>query len=72
MAKPDFEKMTRRELKAYVIKNRTDEEAIQFLMETAKPTGQTYPCPKTPEEMAQQQAILMDKIEQLENENDAA
>lgn len=70
MAQPNFEKMTRRELKAYVIENHNDEEAIQFLMKTAKSTGPSYPCPTTPEEIAQQQAILNSKIEQLKNEGD--
>ncbi|MGC1310088.1 MAG: hypothetical protein WA885_22905 [Phormidesmis sp.] len=72
MTKPDFEKMTRKDLKAYVVRNLEDEEAIQFLIKTAKSSGPGYPYPKTEAEMKEQQAMLMEKIKQLNNEGDVA
>ncbi len=44
-SKPDFSKMTKLELRAYVLENRTDQEALQAFLDRAQaenPNPQTY------------------------------
>lgn len=62
MEKPDFNEMTRKELKAYVLENREDDEAIEILIRTFKSDGPSYPCPQTEEEFQEMQAMFLSKI----------
>ncbi|MBD2489664.1 DUF6887 family protein [Aulosira sp. FACHB-615] len=46
MTKPDFQKMTRKELKKYILSHPTDNEAIRELFITRRnPNAQTFPYP---------------------------
>ena len=47
-----FDKMSRQELRAYMLKNREDEEAFQVYLDRvmAQP-GEIYPAPKTLEDV---------------------
>ncbi len=46
MTKPDFTKMTRQELKAYIRQHPTDDEAIRELfINRRSPHAKTYPFP---------------------------
>ena len=40
LMKPNFESMTRQELKAYVLKNRDDQEALNILMGRRSPDNE--------------------------------
>ena len=46
MTKPDFTKMTRKELKTYIRQHPTDDEAIRELfINRRSPNAKTYPFP---------------------------
>ena len=64
--KPNYSEMTRKELRAYVIRNREDEEAIEYLIRTAKMDGKKYPLATTEEELQEQQEAINAKIRELE------
>lgn len=56
MTKPNFTQMTRKELKAYIKQNPTDDEAIRELfINRRSPNAKTYPFPytMTKEELAE-------------------
>ena len=48
MSKPNFAAMTRKELRAYILEHREDEEAFLIYMDkvTAEP-GEIYPAPQS-------------------------
>ncbi|MDZ7959701.1 MAG: hypothetical protein RMY34_17765 [Aulosira sp. DedQUE10] len=58
MSKPNFDAMSKAELRAYVIAHQDDQEAFYALADrlTAKPPTATYPASMTPEEI--QRAIF--------------
>jgi hypothetical protein len=62
MTKPDFSTMTRQELRAYVMQNREDDEAIETLIRSANPNSPTYPFPRTDEDLKQMEAALKRKL----------
>lgn len=45
--KPDFNAMTRKELRAYILEHRNDDEAFYAYMDkvNAEPPGEIYPAP---------------------------
>lgn len=46
MSKPDFSKMSRQELRRYIIKHRNDEEAIhELFVNRHNPNARKYPPP---------------------------
>ena len=49
MMKSDFEAMTRKELLAYILKNREDDKAFQAYMDKvhAEPPTEIYPAPQS-------------------------
>jgi hypothetical protein len=61
--KPDFEAMTKAELRAYVLEHREDEEALRSLMSRRNPNAVQYNFPDTPEGRKQRENILRQKIE---------
>jgi hypothetical protein len=61
--KPDFRKMTKEDLKAYVLLHRDDIEAVRELFSRRTPNGHRYPAPRTQEEIAAQTEILRQKLE---------
>jgi hypothetical protein len=61
--KPDFKKMNKTELKAYVLEHRDDIEAVRELFSRRSPNGHRYPAPRTQEDMAAQMDIMRRKLE---------
>jgi hypothetical protein len=60
--KPNFEQMSRSELKAYVLANRNNEEAIRELFRRRNPHGVRYPMPRSEEELKQMEEIFKRRI----------
>lgn len=63
MSKPNFDAMSKAELRAYVIEHQDEQEAFYALVDrlTAKPSSVVYPASMTPEEIHQ---AVLDHIEQ--------
>lgn len=61
--KPDFEKMPRAELKAYVLAHREDAEALRVLMSRRNPNAKRYKFPDTEEGWQQMEEVFRQKIE---------
>lgn len=62
MTKPDFSRMTRQELRAYILTHRDDDEAIEALIRMGDPTSPTYPFPQTDEDLREMEEILKRKL----------
>lgn len=60
--KPDFGKMTRQELRAYVLSHREDDDAIEALINKGNPHNPTYPFPQTEEDFKAMEEILKQKL----------
>ncbi|NDJ21535.1 hypothetical protein GS682_07765 [Nostoc sp. B(2019)] len=59
---PNYEQMSFTELRAYVIENRQDIEALRFLMSKRDPNAPKYPMPITEADMQAQMEIIRRKI----------
>lgn len=62
MTKPDFSRMTRQELRAYILAHREDDEAIEALINRGNPNSRTYPFPQTDEDLRAMEEILKRKL----------
>lgn len=62
MMKPDFSKMNRQELRAYILANREDDEAISALIQRGNPNTPKFPFPKNDADLKAMQEILRDKL----------
>jgi hypothetical protein len=62
MTKPDFSKMTRRELRVYALAHRDDGEVITELLTRANPDRPVYPYPETDADLVQMEEIFRRKI----------
>ena len=62
MTSPDLSKMTRQELRAYVLAHREDDAAIEALIKTGNPNSPTYPFPQTDEDLREMGEILKRKL----------
>ncbi|MBD1933022.1 hypothetical protein H6F79_14530 [Trichocoleus sp. FACHB-69] len=62
MIKPDFSKMTRQELRTYVLAHREDDEAIEALIKRGNPNIPKYRLPKTEEDLREMEEILKGKL----------
>jgi hypothetical protein len=62
MTKPDFSKMTRQELKAYVLAHREDDDAVEALIKRGNPNSPVYPFPQTEADFQQMAEILKRKL----------
>ncbi|MBW4616300.1 MAG: hypothetical protein KME21_24100 [Desmonostoc vinosum HA7617-LM4] len=62
MMKPDFSRMTRQELRAYVLAHRDDDEAIEALIKRGNPDSPTYPFPQSDEDFREMEKILKRKL----------
>lgn len=62
MMKPDFSKMTRQELRAYILANREDDDAIPALIKRGNPNSPKFPFPKTEADLKEMQEVLRDKL----------
>ena len=60
--KPDFSKMTRQELQAYILANREDDEAIAALIQRGNPNSPKFPFPKTDADLKEMQEILHNRL----------
>ncbi len=67
MTKPDFQQMTRKELKKYILAHPTDDEAIRELFINRRhPNAKVYPSPyEMPYEEVE--AIFKSKLNQSES-----
>ena len=59
MMKPDF---TRQELRAYILANRDDDDAIISLIQRGNPNSPKFPFSKTDTDSKEMQEILRDKL----------
>ena len=67
--KPDFDTMSKTELRAYVLAHRNDQEAFFKLVDRFKADSQNqviHPFPKSLEEVATVHKILEEQIKKLE------
>jgi hypothetical protein len=62
MSKPNFSEMTSRELKRYLIAQRTDEDAWEELISRHKPSGNPYPPPLDEEGMRIMEQAFREKL----------
>lgn len=60
--KPDFSKMSRQELRAYVLAHREDDDAIEALIKRGNPHTPKYPFPQTEEDFREMEEILNRKL----------
>ena len=60
----NYGKMTFTELRAYVVKNRDDIEALRFLMSKRDPNSPKYPAPITEAQMQEQMEVIRRKVNQ--------
>jgi hypothetical protein len=60
--KPDFSKMNRQELRAYVLAHREDDDAIEALIKRGNPNSPKYPFPQTNEDFREMEEILKRKL----------
>ncbi|PZO57325.1 MAG: hypothetical protein DCF15_07300 [Phormidesmis priestleyi] len=65
MKKPNFSQMTRSELRAHILENREDDEAIEALIKRRNPNAKTYPFPKTEADFAEMQEILKRQLNSI-------
>lgn len=63
MTKPDFSRMTRQELRAYILAHRDDDEAIEALIKRGNPKSPKYRFPQTEEDLKEMEEILKRKLE---------
>ena len=61
--KPNFEAMTKAQLRAYVLEHKEDLEALRALMSHRDPQGIKYSFPNTEEGREQTKAAIKRKIE---------
>jgi hypothetical protein len=62
MTKPDFSKMTRQELRAYILAHREDDEAIEVLIKRGNPNSPKHRFPQTDEDLREMEEILRRKL----------
>ena len=65
MTKPDYQSMTRAELKQYVLNHRNDDEALNELVSRRAPNTVTYPADLPTEEVRK---LIEKKVEEV-NQN---
>lgn len=70
--KLDFSKMSRKELKDYILSHRDDLEALHALYERRSPDSEAkwFKAPTTPEEMEQQFEEFKQELEKREHKRD--
>ncbi len=62
MMKPDFSKMTRLELRAYILANREDDDAIAALIQRGNPNSHKFPFPKNDVDLKAMHEILQNRL----------
>lgn len=69
---PDFETMSKAELRSYVLAHRQNDEAFYKFVDRLKADNKNpvwHPCPKTPEDAAKMGEIIGEYIRKLEEES---
>lgn len=66
MMKPNFDTMTRQELRDYILQHREDDDAIEALIRKGNPNSPTYKFPQTDEDLQEMEAILKQKLNSIE------
>lgn len=72
--KPEFQNMSMKELRTYVLEHREDDEAFYALVdrrEAANPNRIVYAPPKTPEEREEMRRIIWQKLKELGELNES-
>jgi hypothetical protein len=67
--KPDFDNMSKAELRAYIVAHRNDQEAFYKFVDRFKADSNDpgwHPCPKTPEDWAKVPELIQEQIKKLE------
>lgn len=69
--KPNFEKMSRKELRAYILTHREDMEALEFMYSRRSPDSEAvwFHPPKTKEEEQEQFELFMRMADEIEGKN---
>lgn len=67
MTKPNFNQMSRAELKAYVLTHRDDEEAFRAFITKPVVRSGPYPAPLDEESIRIGQEAILQKIQEIEN-----
>lgn len=62
MKKPDFNNMTRQELRKYILTHREDDDAIEALIKRSNPKSPKYPYPQTDEDFRMMEELLKKKL----------
>jgi hypothetical protein len=62
MMQPDFSKMTRQELREYVLSHRGDDAAIEALIKRGNPNSPKFRFPQTDEDFREMEEILQRKL----------
>ncbi len=62
MTKPDFSKMSRQELRTYVLAHREDDEAIAALIKRGNSNSPKYRFPQTDEDLREMAELLRRKL----------
>lgn len=63
--KPNFQEMSLKELRAYVLEHREDDEAFYAMVDrydAEYPNRVSYPMPKTPEDFEAMERIIREKL----------
>ncbi|WP_310413255.1 DUF6887 family protein [Chamaesiphon sp. OTE_8_metabat_110] len=63
MMKPNFDTMTRQEIRDYILQHREDDDAIEALIHKGNPTSPTYKFPQTDEDLREMEVILKQKLD---------
>jgi hypothetical protein len=62
MNKPDFSKMTRKELRAYALVHREDDAVFTELIKRVRENGKRYPAPKTEADLEEMKKLFQRKV----------
>ncbi|MBW4622138.1 MAG: hypothetical protein KME17_22640 [Cyanosarcina radialis HA8281-LM2] len=65
--KPDFEQMSKAELRAYIVSHPNEKEAFEKFVDRFKANPEDrgwHPYPQTPEDLAKVQQLIQQRIEQ--------
>ncbi|MEO1765260.1 MAG: hypothetical protein AAFR83_25735 [Cyanobacteria bacterium J06629_18] len=64
MTTPDFDSMSREELRQYMLDNRDDKAAFEFYLDKFRnPNNPVYPAPQSLEDMSYLQKIILQHLE---------
>lgn len=70
--KPDFDKMSKAELRAYLVSHPSDREAFYKFVDRFATDSENrvwHPIPKTPEDFAKIPELIQEQIEKLKSES---